>query len=87
MFPLPHGSTVFISFVDENGVSGRVSEDLTVEYDGDWLEEIEDFLGELEAEFSIEEDREAGSDPDLVHEVLIELPEQVPIVEVERHDE
>lgn len=78
---------MFISFVDENGVSGRVSEDLTVEYDGDWLEDVESYLAELEDEFTTDEEVQLGPDPDLVQEVLIELPEQLPIVEVERHDE
>lgn len=68
-----------IRFCDENGVSGRIFADLTVEYDGEWAGQIEDIVAVLDRElFAL---RSLSTEEQLT-EIMIELV-TLPIVEVE----
>ena len=60
---------------------GRVTEDLVVDYHGEWNEAVEACVRRIEAEHG-----GAGGtfDTDVSNELVIELPEEAPIVEVER---
>lgn len=70
-----------VEFRDKDGVKGRISEALEVEYYGRFSNEVETFVSGLE-EFC-EEDR-AFDGEDVMTHVVLELPEYAPIIEVER---
>lgn len=74
-----------IVFVDQFGAEGRVSGDLTLEYEGPWRDEIESFVDALQAAAGA-----AESGPELAavdQELLLGLPERVPVTEIERREE
>lgn len=70
-----------IEFRDKDGVKGWISEALEVEYYGRFNDEIVKFVSGLE-EFC-GEDRGADGEDVMTH-VLLELPENAPVIEVER---
>lgn len=70
-----------IVFRDRDGVKGWISEALEVEYYGRFADEIERFVSGAE-EFC-EEDRTFDGEDVMTH-VLLELPENAPVIEVER---
>lgn len=70
-----------IEFRDKDGVKGWISEALEVEYYGRFNDEIVKFVSGLE-EFC-GEDRVVDGEDVMTH-VLLELPENAPVVEVER---
>lgn len=70
-----------IEFRDTDGVKGWISEALEVEYYGRFTDEIEKFVSGLE-EFC-DEDR-AFDGEDVMTHVVLELPENAPVVEVQR---
>lgn len=76
---------VELRFKDPDGRTGRISETLEIDYDGEWEEEVTRGLERIKAE--------AGPDDpdDPLHEVytliVLELPDEAPIIEVERTDD
>lgn len=72
-----------LSFTDQQGHSGTITEDLEVRYDGPWSDEVEAFVDRLEA------DRDTDEDVDLqmiIQDLLLDLPEEVPVTEVRRRE-
>lgn len=71
-----------VFFRDAEDRPGRVTEDLVVDYHGEWNEAVEACVRRIEAEHG----SGAGEafDADVSDELLIELPEEAPIVEIER---
>lgn len=74
-----------IVFVDQFGAEGSVREDLTVDYDGAWRDEIESYVDSLGTEVGSNDD---GPQLAAVHQdILLEIPERVPVTEIERREE
>ena len=73
-----------LSFRDTDGQRGRVTDSLDVEYSGDWREDVEECVQDVEEAV----DSGGGSEPtdDLYTRLVLELPEEAPIVEVEQTD-
>lgn len=67
-----------VVFEDLDGRRGEVSEDLVVHYDGRWRSAVTDCVERLRSE-------RAGTPGDKpIHvELVVELPEEAPIVEIE----
>lgn len=70
-----------IEFRDRDGVKGWISDALEVEYYGRFNDEIVKFVSGVD-EFC-EEDRAFDGEDAMTH-VLLELPENAPVVEVAR---
>lgn len=74
-----------IVFVDQFGAEGRVNGDLPLDYGGPWPDEIESFLDALQA---AEGATDSGPELAAVDQgLLLELPERVPVKEIERREE
>lgn len=71
-----------IVFEDHLGVEGRVLGDLTVDYEGRWSDEVESVVDALEA--AVEAERDVPGLATVDQELLIQLPERVPVTEIER---
>lgn len=77
-------SCVFLAFRDANGERGTISEDLSVNYDGEWKREVERVISEVTAPYRNDDETE----PDAVFtELVVELPANSPVRSVERRDE
>lgn len=70
-----------IEFKDRDGMKGRISESLDVEYYGRFSPEIEKFVSRVEG--FCDEDRAFDGENVMTH-ILLELPEIAPIVAIER---
>ena len=73
-----------LSFRDYNGRTGEVTETLDVQYNGNWEEDVEECVGSVEDDLSPGRDTGPAEDP--YTRLVIELPEEAPIVEVEQTD-
>lgn len=75
---------VCVEFVDRNGVSGVVDTELTVEYDGTYRE-VETYVNAVRDEFGADN----GQSPpeDAFEELLIDLPQKLPVQEVHIREE
>lgn len=71
-----------LHFTDGYGNSGRITDSLDVWYSGYWEDEVIDFVQGLETDEDVESAGVEDLDPET--HVLVELPEEVPIVEIER---
>lgn len=71
-----------IHFKDRRGHRGTISETLDVEYAGRWETEVAESLQRIVSAVGADD----TSDPpaEVFTEIVIELPESVPIMEVER---
>ena len=69
-----------LAFENADGRNGRVTDDLDVEYSGDWREDVERCVRQVEDETA----DESGRRWDRYTRLVIGLPEEAPIVEVER---
>lgn len=76
---------VELRFTDPDGRTGRISETLEIDYEGEWEEEVTSGLERIAA------DAGAEGPEDPLHEVytliVLELPDEAPIIEVERTDD
>ncbi|QLD90557.1 hypothetical protein HWV07_16540 [Natronomonas salina] len=76
---------VELRFTDPHGRTGRISESLEVDYEGQWEEEVSRGLERIKA------DAGPGEPDDPLDEVytliVLELPDETPIIEVERTDD
>lgn len=70
-----------VEFKDKDGMYGLISESLEVEYYGRFSNEIEKFVSGLE-DFC-EDDRLFDGEDVMTH-ILLELPENAPIIRAER---
>lgn len=70
-----------ITFQDEHGRPGNVSDDLGLEYEGRWKDEIRAYIEQLEQDAP--DDGEADAK---LQDLLIELPEEAPITRIQRRD-
>lgn len=70
-----------VEFTDKDGMNGRISGSLEVEYYGRYRHEIEAFVSGLEDLCG--EDRGFDGEDVMTH-ILLELPEAAPVIEVER---
>ena len=75
---------MIVTFEDAEGETGRVTDDLTVEYDGEWHEQVEERV-EVVAERYRNGDRVLGEEA--LSTLVTELPEQPRVVEAERRHE
>lgn len=73
-----------LSFKDTDGASGKVTETLDVEYNGSWEEDVEECVQNVENDLTVTD--ENISREDLYTRLVLELPEEAPIVEVEQTD-
>ena len=71
-----------VVFRDAENRNGCITEQLEVYYDGPWKATVEAYIEGVEAEY----DTEADSFPtgDVYSRLVIELPEEAPIVEIKR---
>lgn len=67
-----------------DGQRGRVTDSLDVEYSGDWREDVEECVQDVEED--VDAGGEHGRPDDLYTRLVLELPEEAPIVEVEQTD-
>lgn len=74
---------MLLSFTDRLGRSGAVTEDLEVRYDGPWRDEIEALVARLERDHGTDEDVDLQM---VVQDLLLDLPEVVPVTEVRRRE-
>lgn len=74
---------MYVIFEDENGRTGEVTDDLDLEYDGRWEDELEDRLEYVEGR--CDDDGEASDQ--VVRELVLELPEAPHVVRAERRSE
>lgn len=75
---------MIVTFEDAEGKTGRVTDDLTVEYDGEWPEQVEERV-EVVADRYRNGDRVLGEAA--LSTLVTELPEQPRVVEAERRHE
>ena len=75
---------MIVTFEDADGRTGRVTDDLTLEYDGEWREQVADRVADVE-------ERYRNGDTLLGEEALstlvTELPQEPRVVEAERRHE
>jgi len=72
-----------LTFQDAHGNRGTVTDALEVEYAGDWADDVESCV----ARVVDDRDADGGRRPRNVHsELVVELPDAAPVVEVERTD-
>lgn len=74
-----------VAFTDADGVKGYVTETLEVEYQGQWAEEVRESIEEIRDEHSSSNGE--VSVEDVGNSLVIGLPEDAPIIEIERVDE
>ena len=74
-----------VSFRDTHGHRGRVTDDLDVEYSGDWREDVEECVQDVEEDVSTGDGSRRGDD--FHNRLILELPEEAPIVEAEQTDQ
>lgn len=70
-----------IEFKDKDGIYGRISDALEVEYYGRFSSKIEKFVTGLE-DFS--DGDQAFQDEDVMTHIMLELPDTAPVMEVQR---
>lgn len=75
---------VALSFKDYNGTTGKVTETLDVEYNGKWKQDVEECVQIVENDTSPGHETSPSDDP--YTRLVLELPEEAPIVEVEQND-
>lgn len=71
-----------VVFRDVHGRTGYITEELEVDYHGEWDEEVERCVRRIEDEHA-----RGGGDPldgDVYNGLLIELPEEAPVVKAVR---
>lgn len=73
---------MLVAFRDEHGNFGIVTEDLSLAYDGTARPDVREFIDRLEREFT--EDDESLEMEAFVQELMFELPEETPVIEVTR---
>lgn len=73
---------MLVAFRDETGNVGIVTEDLSLVYDGTARPHVREFIDRLEREFR--EDQESMEMEAFVRELMFELPEETPVIEVTR---
>lgn len=78
-----------VIFTDIHGQRGVVTEQLDVSYSGDWEAVVRSWTAERRTEWVASESDDAGGrSPRLVlNEVMLELPDIVPVVSIERSDD
>lgn len=74
-----------LTFEDADGRNGVVSDDLTVEYDGPWADDVRERVRTVGERYRTPEDELLGEGA--LRTLLIELPEERPVVEASRHRE
>lgn len=74
-----------IHFRDRHGKSGVITDSLEVRYDGAWQSEVEECLRRVRAESGT--DGADEEDPSVYTRLVLILPEDAPIVEIERTDD
>ena len=73
-----------LAFIDANGVEAEITDDLRSTYEGEWEDELYDYLENLQAEFSTDD---GNFDKDqLCDEVIITLSQHLPVTRVNRID-
>jgi hypothetical protein len=75
---------VTLSFRDTHGQHGRVTDSLDVEYSGDWREDVEECVRDVAEDVTTDHGSGRGDDP--FNRLILELPEEAPIVEVVQTD-
>lgn len=77
-----------VVFTDINGQQGVITEQLVVTYAGDWEGAVSAWTAERRTEWIASESDDAdGHSPRLVlNRVMLELPDIVPVVTIERKD-
>lgn len=73
-----------LSFRDTNGTTGTVTETLEVNYNGKWEADVEECVRTVENGLCPTQDASLSDDP--YTRLVVELPEEAPIVEVEQTD-
>lgn len=73
-----------LSFEDTDGRSGRVTETFEVVYAGPWKADVEACVRRIENDHRGDEPDRQADDP--YTRLILELPEEAPVVEVERLD-
>lgn len=75
---------MIVTFEDAEGETGRVTDDLTLEYDGEWREQIEGRVAEVEERYR-NGDELFGEEA--LSTLVEELPEERRVVGAERRHE
>lgn len=75
---------MIVTFEDAEGETGRVTDDLTLEYDGEWREQIEARVADVEERYR-NGDELFGEEA--LSTLVTELPEEPRVVEAERQHE
>lgn len=73
-----------LHFTDTRGREGEISESLEVEYDGQWRQEVAAELRRIAAE--AQQDDPEDPPTDVYTRIVLELPDEAPVKEVERTD-
>jgi hypothetical protein len=73
-----------LSFEDANGRNGRVTETFEIVYAGSWREDIEACVRRIENDHHSDDPDRRADDP--YTRLILELPEEAPIIEIEQTD-
>jgi hypothetical protein len=74
-----------LTFEDADGRNGVVSNDLTVRYDGPWEDDVRERVRTVGERYRTPDDELLGEEA--LCTLLIELPEERPVVEARPHRE
>jgi hypothetical protein len=74
-----------LTFEDANGRNGVVSDDLTIRYDGFWEDDVRERVRTVGERYRTPDDEVLGEGA--LRTLLIELPEERPVVEARPHRE
>lgn len=74
----------YVRFTDRSGHTGKITDDLALEYDGRYEPSIETALSELDPSHSDSEDGERRRA--VLCDLIIDLPETTPITSMELHE-
>lgn len=75
---------MIVTFEDADGETGRVTDDLTVEYEGQWEEQVRERVADVEERYR-NGDRLLGEEA--LSKLVEELPEEPRVVEAKRQHE
>lgn len=78
--PSPGTEAAYVEFSVDGEPRGRITSDLTVEYDGSWAPAVESYVETLEDEHLDDDAERAGRD--VLEEILLGMPEETPVTYV-----
>lgn len=76
---------MYLAFIDVRGDSGSVTDELTVEYDGEWRTEIDEHVSSVRREY-LEGDGELEP-KEALQRLVAEMPQELPVTDAELRTE